>query len=345
MAPLEAVDSGMAIRVAHETEAGTSGALPLAALRASRRIIECPPDPRTTQEARRYAHAPDGHLPRAIPLKLKRYPTPAAFLAAAEPFLLRAEVENNLILGIAHALATGSSGASPTPYFAAVLDPEIRLCAFSTLPSKLGITQADSPGGLDLLAQDAHLACPGIRDILGPEPTAGAFVERFAALRGRPISRRIAQRIHQLTAVIPPDPLPPGRFRAVRPADLPVVTSWIQAFMAETDAIQGDPAHLAASRVASGELYVWEDRHPVTMAAWTGRTPNSVRINLVYTPPTARERGYATACVAALSQTMLDAGTRFCCLYTDLANPTSNAIYRRIGYRPVSDAALYTLAT
>ena len=279
-----------------------------------------------------------------IPLKLERYPTPAAFLAAAEPFLLRAEVENNLILGIAYALAAGSPSATPTPYFAAVLDPEVRLCAFSTLPEKLGITRADAPEALDLLAQDAHLACPGVRDILGPEPTTGAFVERFAALRGRPIGRRMAQRIHQLTAVMVPDPLPPGCCRTAGPADLHVVTSWVQAFMAETEVIPGDPAHLAASRVASGQLYLWEDQHPVTMAAWTGKTPNSVRINLVYTPPAARKRGYATACVAALSQTMLDAGTLFCCLYTDLANPTSNAIYQRIGYRPVSDVALYTLA-
>ncbi len=79
------------------------------------------------------------------------------------------------------------------------------------------------------------------------------------------------------------------------------------------------------------------------MAAWAGRTPNGLRINYVYTPPELRGRGYATACVAALSRALLEAGNRYCCLYTDLANPTSNAIYRRIGYRPVCDAAMYAL--
>ncbi len=82
----------------------------------------------------------------------------------------------------------------------------------------------------------------------------------------------------------------------------------------------------------------------MAMAAWTGRTANTVRINLVYTPLEARNHGYATACVAALSQEMLDAGVLSCCLYTDLANPISNAIYRRIGYRAVSDAGAYVLA-
>jgi len=56
----------------------------------------------------------------------------------------------------------------------------------------------------------------------------------------------------------------------------------------------------------------------------------------VYTPPAYRRRGYASACGAALSQLILDAGRRFCFLYTDLANPTSNQIYQQIGYEHVS---------
>ena len=41
--------------------------------------------------------------------------------------------------------------------------------------------------------------------------------------------------------------------------------------------------------------------------------------------------------VAALSQKELDGGARFCVLYTDLRNPTSNGIYPRVGYRPLCD--------
>lgn len=60
-------------------------------------------------------------------------------------------------------------------------------------------------------------------------------------------------------------------------------------------------------------------------------------VNLVYTPPELRRRGYASACVAALSQLLLDAGWKFCCLFTDMSNPTSNHIYQQIGYTPVCD--------
>jgi predicted GNAT family acetyltransferase len=68
----------------------------------------------------------------------------------------------------------------------------------------------------------------------------------------------------------------------------------------------------------------------------------NARINLVYTPPDLRRRGYATAAVSALTRRLLDSGRRYCCLYTDLANPTSNSVYRRIGYRPVCDIDEYS---
>ena len=77
------------------------------------------------------------------------------------------------------------------------------------------------------------------------------------------------------------------------------------------------------------------------MAAVGGPTPNGDRISWVYTPPALRGRGYASACVAALSQRLLDSGRRFCFLYTDLANPTANKLYQRIGYRQVIDASIY----
>jgi predicted GNAT family acetyltransferase len=47
--------------------------------------------------------------------------------------------------------------------------------------------------------------------------------------------------------------------------------------------------------------------------------------------------------VAALSDLLLRRGFEFCVLYTDLSNPTSNAIYTRIGYRPVRDFLMYEL--
>ncbi len=54
-----------------------------------------------------------------------------------------------------------------------------------------------------------------------------------------------------------------------------------------------------------------------------------------------RRQGYASSCVAALSQTLLDQGRKYCFLFTDLANPTSNHIYQAIGYQPICDMNEY----
>ena len=77
-----------------------------------------------------------------------------------------------------------------------------------------------------------------------------------------------------------------------------------------------------------------------TVAIQIGR---AIAVNAVYTPPEWRQRGYATACVAGVSEELLARGYEFCVLYTDLSNPTSNAIYTRIGYRPVRDFIMYAL--
>jgi predicted GNAT family acetyltransferase len=84
-------------------------------------------------------------------------------------------------------------------------------------------------------------------------------------------------------------------------------------------------------------LLVWDDGGVVSMCARSRPTPHGASISLVYTPPTLRGRGYASACVAEQSARILDSGRTFCTLFTDLANPTSNAIYQRIGYQPLAD--------
>jgi predicted GNAT family acetyltransferase len=65
---------------------------------------------------------------------------------------------------------------------------------------------------------------------------------------------------------------------------------------------------------------------------------------MVYTPPEYRRRGYASASVAALSQSLLNQGHQFCFLFTDLANPTANHIYQDIGYQPVGDWHQYSFS-
>lgn len=87
-------------------------------------------------------------------------------------------------------------------------------------------------------------------------------------------------------------------------------------------------------------IFLWEDQHPVSMTRKARATNNGIIIGLVYTPPEFRQQGYTSSCVASLSQLLLDEGYQFCSLYTDLANPTSNQIYQRIGYRPIQKSIM-----
>jgi hypothetical protein len=146
-------------------------------------------------------------------------------------------------------------------------------------------------------------------------------------------------RVYELRQVIPPEH-PGGRMREAVEADLALASGWVLGFL--RDAKLHDPPEMALkalrNRIAEHQIYLWEtDGKPVSMAAAARPGVRGTTVNLVYTPPERRRRGYATACVAALSQRLLDAGYEFCTLFTDLANSTSNSIYQKIGYRPVCD--------
>jgi hypothetical protein len=114
---------------------------------------------------------------------------------------------------------------------------------------------------------------------------------------------------------------------------------WFHSFMEEALGETPGNRSILETRVNRRGTYLWDDGGPVAMASTTGRSPHGVRITDVFTPRESRGRGYASAAVAHLSQLCLDDGLKFCCLYTDLSNPTSNSIYQRIGYTPVLDVS------
>jgi predicted GNAT family acetyltransferase len=277
------------------------------------------------------------------PLFVTRFPTPRAFLEGAGAFLEANEVENNLILGISRDLSLDSSGLIRDPYFAAVCrGDEVRMVAFQTLPGRMAISREAEPEAVRALAGDVHKAGLAVDAVLGPDPTVERFARELAPMRGQQVALYMRQRIHELTTVVALPRLPSGHLRQAVESDTELVTSWLDSFQKEI----GEPAptsRTAVYRIGAKELYLWDDGRPRSMAGWSGPTSHGVRVNAVYTPPDLRGQGYASATVAALSQLLLDHGYRFCCLYTDLANPTSNAIYKRIGYDPVSDSSVYRL--
>lgn len=271
-----------------------------------------------------------------------RHDGPRAFLDQAEAWLLKGEAENNLPLGIVGSLVRGADRYGSPLYFATIEQGEdVRGCAFRTPPYKLGLTRMPVDA-IPSLASDVAEVYDTIPAVLGPTAVVRAFGEAWGALRGVKAAAGARQRIHMLDRVIAPSTTPPGTMRPATGADIPLVTAWLRSFARETGLPEvGDPRtqahHLTGGDGGNPLLALWVDGAPVSMAGFPARTRHGVRISYVYTPPRHRRSGYATALVSQVSSQVLESGFRHCVLYTDLANRTSNNIYRRIGYRPVQD--------
>lgn len=262
---------------------------------------------------------------------------PDSFHARAGAWLLRAEGAHALLLGIVAELTRGKHRYQGTPYLATVTAGDAVVgCAFRTPPYKLGLTRMPPPAVV-AVASDVAQVFAALPAVMGPPAETLAFGHAWCALRGGSAVPGMRQGIFELTAVSPTS-ASPGHMRTARAVELARLIHWCSGFAAEAGTPIGDPAHAATHFVDRGEMYVWEDQGMRCMAVATGPTPTGIRIGLVYTPPADRNRGYATSLVAALSAAQLAAGKRACFLYTDLANPTPNAIYERIGYRRVAEA-------
>jgi predicted GNAT family acetyltransferase len=147
-------------------------------------------------------------------------------------------------------------------------------------------------------------------------------------------------RLFRLDRLEWPVPLARGAARLATPGDRDLVLTWHAAFELEVLGATRPNAAWFEHRLGYHGLSLWEvDGEPVCMASRTPQLCGTVRVTSVYTPPARRGQGYATALTATISDTV-PAGTENVLIFTDLANPTSNAIYQRLGYRPVEDRLL-----
>lgn len=283
-------------------------------------------------------------------MQIDRYADPSLFLSDIGPYLLPHEAENNLIFGLTNELIYNRQRyGDDEPILLAVTDDDsVVAAALQTPPHNLVLSYPSDSSALEALAEELHRAAINLPGVTGPSAEADEFALLWNAFTGTKRAKKMAQRIYKLTRVKKPQGIP-GHLRPPDPNELNLIVSWFKGFNRETfaDPRQDDEETIKkfTDSIFSNEdrkVYLWEDAEPVSMALHTGPTPNGLRIGAVYTPPENRKKGYASACVAAVSQVVLDSGRNFCFLYTDLANPTSNHIYMEIGYEPVCDSAMWS---
>ncbi len=221
--------------------------------------------------------------------------------------------------------------------------------ALITPPFNLVLADAADRAALAPLAaavQESGLPVPGV---LGNRPTVDWFNESWAPVAGVVPRLRMAEGVFALEEVIPPS-VAPGAPRPGVPGDRALALDWLAAFATgvlpwETsfpERVARMVDHRLDPATTDAGFWLWEDGGAVvSLVGYGSSLPNGARLGPVYTPAEYRRRGYATSLVAAVSSWLLGHGRTRCYLYTDLANPTSNSIYRHIGYRQVAEAAEY----
>jgi uncharacterized protein len=280
-------------------------------------------------------------------MEVRTHDDPSAWLEAVLPLLMLDEARHDLHLGLVHTLVHHPF-VYPSKHLWSVEDAGTVVgAALQTPPHNLILAQPSAEGADDLLADAIGSAGIQLPGVVGGLPETQDFAAAWCARTGDTARRVMGQGIHSLTEVLPV-PAAAGTGRTATPDDLELVAGWIQDFQDEVvpDALRSDPEErrrrLGTILGSDAEgVWLWEaEDQVVSLSGFGSPTPNGIRIGPVYTPPGLRGHGYATTLVADLSRRQLASGRRFCFLHTDLANPTSNAIYRRIGYQRVCDSVV-----
>ena len=261
---------------------------------------------------------------------------PEWVLTEAEVFLASEPVLHNLIL-----VLLGERLAYPEPgrYWLAKDGETVVGVVFQ---SPLDFAATLTPMGPEAVAGmvdaivETGVALPGL---IGEAATAASFAGQWTERHGSAAFPVEGQRIYEL-ARAPEKVEVGGRLRKASLHDRDLVVAWMHGFYADVGQGVGDSESVVERRLAAGLFWLWEDGEPTSMVANAEPVEGVVRLQAVYTPPERRNHGYAGACVSDLSRRMRDEGYR-CMLYTDLGNPTSNSVYRRIGYNAVAEALRY----
>jgi ribosomal protein S18 acetylase RimI-like enzyme len=256
---------------------------------------------------------------------------------SAEEFLSSEPVLHNLILSILHArVASGDPGRYWIAFHG---EKAVGVAVQSPLDFPATLTPMESRAVLAIVdaITEAGVTLSGVN---GDAATAASFAGQWGERCKSAAIPFQGMRLFELLE-LGEVPRTEGRLRQAGPSDRGLMIQWTRAFQNEIGESANDTELRVDRGLAAGQLWVWDQNGETTSMA-VSREPvhGVVRLSGVYTPPEKRKNGYAAACVHALSK-HLRAGGHRCVLYTDLANPTSNSIYRRIGYRAVAEALRY----
>src|SRR5882724_7890302 len=262
---------------------------------------------------------------------------PAFVLRIADEFLSSEPVLHNLILSLLHSRVAHDD---PGRYWIAFHGEKIvGVVVQSPLKYPATLTPMEPPAVLAMVDAIAEAGVT-LSGIFGDAATAARFAGQWSERCKSAATPFQGMRLYELLE-LGEVPGTEGQLRQAGPSDRSLMILWTDAFQDEIGESANDTELRVDRGLAAGQLWLWDQNgEPTSMTVSREPVQGVVRLSGVYTPPEKRGRGYAAACVHALSKHIRGGGYRRI-LYTDLCNPTSNSIYRRIGYRAVAEALRY----
>ncbi len=275
-------------------------------------------------------------------MRVTTYSDPKAFLVRAAAFFESDPFSPSVIATVTTRIASRALPSGGDDLWLSVDgdDAQVIGLAMHTPPHNMFLSRMPEDAALLLAREVAHSGrnVPGVN---GAIASTRAFARGWAQMTGRSSRLVTETRMYRLMELRLPQEVPGQAQLAGSPGDLGLVADWMAAFHdeAQSHAPVDDWTAMAQRRIDAGELHLWQlQGRPVALAGVSRAVAGVARVGPVYTPPMWRGNGYGSSVTAEATSAALTAGARHIVLYTDLANPTSNSIYKNIGFRPEHDA-------
>ncbi len=272
-------------------------------------------------------------------MEWKMYNDAMEFSKQVEALLYKQEDEYSLFIGILEQIKEGRY----EEYYLGIAkrETEIAAACLMTPPHPLQLIDFTGEQGLEKNLVEKMMA-DGIwvDSIIGNRQTAEAFAEAWSEKKGTAVEEVMNQGLYRIDSVNRKLAKSPGAWRVASKKDAQVLEQWMLQFEQETGINASTPAEVARKIdefLERKEVFVWEDRGEVVSCMKKSRpSKHGITVSFVFTPRRYRRRGYARSLVAEVTEELLQEYD-FAMLYTDLENPTSNKIYKEIGYEQIAN--------
>jgi predicted GNAT family acetyltransferase len=267
------------------------------------------------------------------------------FINATEETLLQNESFYNLKLGLSNAIRNNNIEVTTPLYFAIFDNQSLVGCALRTNTDKPLAISKMPEAAIELLIKTLIEMKIVLCGVVGEVEAVKFFKELWLKEHtSLTFKLNIHLGIYETKVII--NPKEQAEIFLATHAQRDVVCAFIKGFSMECfpnrEHKDDEIEKLSIRHINNKSLYLLKNNlgQIVSMAASTRGSTNGGTISLVYTPEDHRGKGYGSLVTAKVSEIVLKE-KKFANLFTDLTNPTSNSIYKKIGYKMIGENIHY----